>query len=283
MAPRLDLHLDCIEEAIAGLGDCRLLLIDPVTAYLGGIDDHRNSDLRGLILLMKNVAERQRMAILLVTHLSKVDSTNGKHRVMGSMAYVGASPFQHDLHPRSVRPLGPSRPDLRHRRQPRQLDADPGLHHRGRRQGPHVVFQQEPIAITTEQALIDEMQGGLGRSQAPGAPRGRALAPRGPGRRPARSSARSRRRRGPPGSARPCSVTPARAWRSPAADPDSARVPSIPGPSRRSRTARLDHARALIAPARGTQTTRIHATMDEHDKHGGAARVRPALPGLEYI
>ena len=61
MAPRLDLHLDSIEEAIAGLGDCRLLLIDPVTAYLGGIDDHRNSDLRGLILLMKNVAERQRI------------------------------------------------------------------------------------------------------------------------------------------------------------------------------------------------------------------------------
>ncbi len=167
VAPRLDYHLPHIESVIAGLGDCRLLLIDPVTAYLGGIDDHRNSDLRGLILLMKTVAEQHRTAILLVTHLSKSAVTNGKHRVMGSMAYVGACRsnviFIRDRSDPSGRRvlicdnggnLAHSTPTLAYAIE----DGD---------EGPRVVFQHETLAITAEQALIDEMNGGLGKSQAP--------------------------------------------------------------------------------------------------------------------
>ena len=93
--------------------------------------------------------------------------TNGKHRVMGSMAYVGACRsnmiFIRDRSDPSGRRvlicdnggnLANSTPTLAYTIE----DGD---------EGPHVVFQQEPTAITAEQALIDEMHGGLGKCQAP--------------------------------------------------------------------------------------------------------------------
>jgi putative DNA primase/helicase len=88
--PSLAADIETIEAEAARLKDCRLIVIDPVTAYLGGIDDHRNSELRGALSPLKAMAERLGIAIVLVTHLSKGGGTNGKHRVIGSIAYVGA-------------------------------------------------------------------------------------------------------------------------------------------------------------------------------------------------
>jgi hypothetical protein len=88
--PSLMADMATILAAAASLGDCRLIVIDPVSAYMGGVDDHRNAELRGVLSPLKAMAERLNFAIVLVTHLSKSGGTNGKHRVIGSIAYVGA-------------------------------------------------------------------------------------------------------------------------------------------------------------------------------------------------
>jgi hypothetical protein len=88
--PSLRADMATIEAAAERLGDCRLIVIDPVSAYLGGVDDHRNAELRGVLSPLKAMAERLNVAVVLVTHLSKSASTNGQHRVIGSVAYVGA-------------------------------------------------------------------------------------------------------------------------------------------------------------------------------------------------
>ncbi len=54
--PSLRHDLDRIEAAAAGLGDCKLIVVDPVSAYLGGIDDHRNAELRGILSPVKAMA-----------------------------------------------------------------------------------------------------------------------------------------------------------------------------------------------------------------------------------
>jgi hypothetical protein len=89
--PNLRKDVDVIEEAAAGLGDSRLIIIDPISAYLGGVDDHKNGALRGLLSPLKSLAERLNVAVVLVSHLNKGSGTNGKHRVMGSIAYVGSA------------------------------------------------------------------------------------------------------------------------------------------------------------------------------------------------
>ena len=45
--PSLRADIDAITAAAARLGDCRLIVIDPVSAYLKGVDDNRNAVLRG--------------------------------------------------------------------------------------------------------------------------------------------------------------------------------------------------------------------------------------------
>jgi hypothetical protein len=88
--PNLRTDIDDIEAAVKKAGDCRLVIVDPVSAYLGGADDHKNSELRGVLSPLKALAERTGAAVVLVTHLNKGAGTNGKYRVSGSIAYVGA-------------------------------------------------------------------------------------------------------------------------------------------------------------------------------------------------
>jgi putative DNA primase/helicase len=93
--PSLRADVDAITAAAARLGDCRLIAIDPVSAYLKGIDDNRNAVLRGALAPLKRLAERLGAAIVLVSHLTEGTSANGKHRVLGSIAYVGACRANH--------------------------------------------------------------------------------------------------------------------------------------------------------------------------------------------
>jgi hypothetical protein len=88
--PSLRVDLEEIEAAVASVPNCRLVVIDPVSAYLAGTDDHRNGELRGMLSPLKAMAERTGTAVVLVTHMNKTASANSKHRVQGSIAYVGA-------------------------------------------------------------------------------------------------------------------------------------------------------------------------------------------------
>jgi hypothetical protein len=88
--PSLRKDIGIIEEAVASVEDCRLIIIDPVSAYLGGVDDHKNSETRGILSPLKALAERTNTAIVLVSHLNKTGGTDPQQRVMGSIAYIGA-------------------------------------------------------------------------------------------------------------------------------------------------------------------------------------------------
>jgi hypothetical protein len=93
--PSLRADIDAITAAANRLGDCRLIVIDPVSAYLKGVDDNRNAVLRGVLTPLKRLAERLGAAVVLVSHLTKGGSANGKYRVLGSIAYVGACRANH--------------------------------------------------------------------------------------------------------------------------------------------------------------------------------------------
>jgi hypothetical protein len=88
--PSLRADVEAKSAAAARVGDCRLIVVDPVPAYLKGVDDNRNAVLRGALSPLKNLAERLGAAVVLVSHLTKAAAGNGKQRVLGSIAYVGA-------------------------------------------------------------------------------------------------------------------------------------------------------------------------------------------------
>ena len=85
--------LDLLEKKIAEVGDVVLVVVDPVSSYLGKTDSHKNSEVRGVLEPLSEMAERTRVAILSVTHFSKAGSnstTRALHRFIGSIAFTGA-------------------------------------------------------------------------------------------------------------------------------------------------------------------------------------------------
>jgi len=68
-----------------------LLIVDPVTSYLGrGINDSKNNEIRDILEpFIEQIVRPYNLCLLANTHLSKsVDSKNPMHRISGSIAYV---------------------------------------------------------------------------------------------------------------------------------------------------------------------------------------------------
>jgi hypothetical protein len=64
--------------------------LDPVAAFLGKVDTHRNSEVRAAFTPLKELASKHHVAILCNNHLNKGDDENAMYRSMGSIAFVAA-------------------------------------------------------------------------------------------------------------------------------------------------------------------------------------------------
>ena len=82
--------LAVLEQAIAKVPGCRLVVIDPISAYLGGTDSHKNAEIRGLLAPLSEIAGRHGVAVVAVTHLRKGEGP-AIYRAMGSLAFVVAA------------------------------------------------------------------------------------------------------------------------------------------------------------------------------------------------
>ena len=77
--------------AIKQIGDVRLVIIDPITAYLGETDSHNNADIRGVLAPLSAMAAQHDVAVLLITHLNKSTGQDVLARVIGSIGLIAAA------------------------------------------------------------------------------------------------------------------------------------------------------------------------------------------------
>jgi len=82
--------LGILETAIDSVSGCRLVVIDPVSAYLGLTDSHKNAEVRAVLAPLAELAARRRLAVVAVTHLRKGEGP-ALYRAMGSLAFVAAA------------------------------------------------------------------------------------------------------------------------------------------------------------------------------------------------
>ena len=87
----LQADLALLEEAISRIGDVRLVIIDPVSSYLGKIDSHKNADVRGVLEPLGDMASRLRVAVVSITHFSKGSGQSAVNSFIGSIAFVAAA------------------------------------------------------------------------------------------------------------------------------------------------------------------------------------------------
>ncbi len=94
--PTLDENMDVIEKAVdrmegGGMGPARLVVIDPVSAFLGRVNSYSNAGVRAVLDRLSDIAAARRVAMVCVTHLNKTAGVRAAYRVMGSLAFA-ASP-----------------------------------------------------------------------------------------------------------------------------------------------------------------------------------------------
>jgi hypothetical protein len=78
-----------LARALEQTPDTRLVILDPISSYLGRTDSHTNAEVRGLLSPLSKLAHDRRVCILLVTHLNK-GSGPAKARITGSVAFEAA-------------------------------------------------------------------------------------------------------------------------------------------------------------------------------------------------
>lgn len=73
------------------IGDVRLVIIDPISAYFGSTDSHKNAEVRTLLLPLQQAAQEMGAAIIGVSHLTKSEGMDVLLRTQGSVGIVAAA------------------------------------------------------------------------------------------------------------------------------------------------------------------------------------------------
>jgi len=84
--------VEILDKALQRIPGARLIVIDPISAYLGvKTDSHKNSDVRTLLAPIADLAERHGVAVVCVTHLNKSSDKKAIYRTTGSLAFAAAA------------------------------------------------------------------------------------------------------------------------------------------------------------------------------------------------
>jgi hypothetical protein len=76
-----------LAENVEALGDCRLVVIDPVTAFLGNTSENANTQVRTLLAPLAELAATRRLAVVLTSHLRKKGGP-ALYQTLGCQSFV---------------------------------------------------------------------------------------------------------------------------------------------------------------------------------------------------
>jgi len=83
--------LDALEGELKKRPETRLVVIDPVSAFLGATDSHNNAEVRGMLAPLAALAARYGVALVIISHLNKNAALQAIYRATGSLAFPAAA------------------------------------------------------------------------------------------------------------------------------------------------------------------------------------------------
>ena len=157
------------------MGDVRLVIIDPISAYLGTLDSHKNSDVRGAMVKLKDAAAEVGAGVIIVNHLNKSQGQDALLKSQGSVGFVaaaravwGVAKDKENPQRRLFMPLknnlGTDETGLAYSIESHQLAAsDPAIH------TSKVMWETKPVNMSAEEVFAsnsDEEQGAVADAKA---------------------------------------------------------------------------------------------------------------------
>jgi hypothetical protein len=147
-----------LRAAIDRIESCRLVIVDPISAYMGRADSHVNAEVRAVLAPLAELAAETGIAILAVTHLRKGEGA-AMYRAMGSLAFVAAAraawAVVRDKTRADRRLLLPIKNNL-------ARDVGSGLAYRVESHGfdgaPVICWESAPVTVTADEALAPELR-----------------------------------------------------------------------------------------------------------------------------
>ena len=83
--------MEQLRHTVKRIDNLRLIVVDPISAYMGKTDSHRNAEVRAALTPAVEFAEEIGACLLCVTHLNKGGTGNALSRITGSIAFIAAA------------------------------------------------------------------------------------------------------------------------------------------------------------------------------------------------
>ena len=149
-------HIQVLEKCIKEVGDVKLIIFDPITAYLGDIEGNRNTQLRAALSPLAILADKHKVAVIGIHHLNKDQAKKALYRALGSVAFTATA--------RSVWLVQQDEDDSKYQRRlfaplKANICKNPttlAFSINGPIGQPRVTFESMPVDRTAEELLADE-------------------------------------------------------------------------------------------------------------------------------
>lgn len=85
-----DVETQILNMAAKQMDGMKLVVIDPPTSFMDGVDDHKNVELRRVLTVLQSWAAKNRVAVIFNTHFNKSSGSNidAASKVIGGVAWV---------------------------------------------------------------------------------------------------------------------------------------------------------------------------------------------------
>lgn len=83
--------VDRLNVALEHIGDVALVVLDPVNAFLGKVDSHKDAEVRSVLAPLAALAQRRDCCVVTIAHLTKNEASSAINRVGGSIGFVAAA------------------------------------------------------------------------------------------------------------------------------------------------------------------------------------------------
>ena len=85
-------HLPALQTILDGLEDkCRLIIFDPITAYMGNAKENSNNEVRAALEPLSDFADDNELCIISINHMNKDVGKKHVYRGLGSMGFTAVA------------------------------------------------------------------------------------------------------------------------------------------------------------------------------------------------